>query len=503
VRWLATVLGILCAASATNALAQWDIPFAERSLFPDSGIRSRPDPAPAERYRPPPKPRSAGPSKRPPAKADPSDREAPLPQESGAASLASSRQENRQDEVTPPRTTSPLDVPPYSMPTSGEEGVPQSAQTLLGEGWHGKGGIKGEYLYTCDTFCLTHGGFNTNNAIRYIGSIDLVFNFDTEELVGWEGGRFFLFLENVHGQTLSPHFIGDFEFYDEYEPAPRIAPLSQVTEYWLEQKVGDRLTFKIGKQDANRDFIFPEYGVDYINSSFSLIPTILPPTYPNCGLGVAAFYQLSELVMLRAGVYDGSFFVGHSAGGQWGFDSLGRFGAMSLYEVQLRPQWGDGRLPGNYRAGGWHHTYNFPVSGGAPGQTVRGNHGYYLSFDQMLYRENPQDDEDTQGLGLFAQYGYAPYDRNTLEDYVGGGLAYRGPIAGRDEDICGVGVGQCFFSRSLTASAGQTTETSIELFYKAHVRHWLRVQPEMQFIASPGGNGRDALLCGLRVEVAL
>jgi porin len=321
--------------------------------------------------------------------------------------------------------------------------------------------------------------------------------------VGWQGGRFFFFGENVHGRTLTPEDIGDFEFYDEFEPAPRNAPFTQVTEYWLEQKVGDKLTLKVGKQDANRDFIFPEFGVDFINSSFSLIPTILPPTYPNTALGLAAFYQASDLLMLRAAVYDGAFYAGYAqGGGQWGFNSLGRFGAMSLYEAQFRPQWRDGQLPGNYRFGGWHHTHRFP-STASPGQFKQGNFGLYVSCDQMVYRENPDKEGDLQGLGCFVQYGYAPYDRTTLEDYVGGGLLYDGPFRGRDEDTVGLAVGHCLFSRNLTRTQGLTTETSIELFYKAHVKHWLRIQPEMQYIANPGGKNRDALVTGVRVEVAL
>ncbi len=501
-RFVYFILAASIAASGVEAFAQGDVPFAQRSLLPERGIRSHPDPVPAERYRNKYKPAA---ETRPAAA--PYQRAAPVPPEPEGAltgSLISVRQGTAADpDPESGRTSNVLDLPPYSQPTPGEEGVPLSEQTLFAPWIHGGEAISGEYLYACDTFCVARGGSQTRGAIKYIGNLDLIFNFDTEKLGAWEGGRFFLYLESVHGQTLSPHYVKDFEFYDEYEPFPRLGPVTQVTEYWLEQKVGDKLTFKIGKQDANRDFIYPEYGVDYINSSFSLIPTILPPTYPNCGLGLAAFYQASDLLMLRAGVYDGSFFVGQNSGGQWGFSTLGEFGAMSLFEAQLRPLWREGRLPGNYRFGGWYHTGNFQESAAAPGVTLKTNHGLYVSIDQMLYRENPADEDDLQGLGLFAQYGYAPYDRNTLEDYVGGGLAYRGLLPRRDEDICGVGVGQCFFSRSLAAAEGKTTETSIEVFYKIHVKHWLRLQPEMQFIAKPDGNGRDALVVGLRAEIAL
>ncbi len=49
---------------------------------------------------------------------------------------------------------------------------------------------------------------------------------------------------------------------------------------------------------------------------------------------------------------------------------------------------------------------------------------------------------------------------------------------------------------------GQSAETVIELFYKAPVNDHLTLQPDVQYIASPNGSLPDALVIGMRFELA-
>jgi len=42
-----------------------------------------------------------------------------------------------------------------------------------------------------------------------------------------------------------------------------------------------------------------------------------------------------------------------------------------------------------------------------------------------------------------------------------------------------------------------------EVFCKAQINDDLVMQPDLQFIANPGGNGQDALLAGIRFELVL
>ena len=83
---------------------------------------------------------------------------------------------------------------------------------------------------------------------------------------------------------------------------------------------------------------------------------------------------------------------------------------------------------------------------------------------------------------------------------MGAGLVAKGLVRGRNEDVLGAGVAQVMFSDLLP---DQTRETAIELFYKARLSPWAVIQPDLQYIAKPSGNGRDALIFGLRFQVAL
>jgi porin len=167
---------------------------------------------------------------------------------------------------------------------------------------------------------------------------------------------------------------------------------------------------------------------------------------------------------------------------------------MSIYELSLTPQLGtDGDLPGTYRLGAWHHSGTFEhVVTAAP---LSGNHGYYASIDQLLWKE-PGSDDTPQGLGMFIQYGWSPSDRNAVDRYFGSGVTYRGPLRNRDADLIGVGIASADFSDPLLFS-----ENALELFYKAQINDWMVIQPDTQYIENPSGNGKEAWVAGLRTEI--
>ena len=119
---------------------------------------------------------------------------------------------------------------------------------------------------------------------------------------------------------------------------------------------------------------------------------------------------------------------------------------------------------------------------------------------QALFLEKSRRDAP-QGLGLFGQFGWAPLDRNEIAKYYGGGLVYTGLLPGRDEDVSGVGVAHARLSSRMKEIDGRTHETAIEWFYKVRLTKYLMVQPDLQYILNPGGDGRNALAGGLRFEI--
>jgi porin len=115
----------------------------------------------------------------------------------------------------------------------------------------------------------------------------------------------------------------------------------------------------------------------------------------------------------------------------------------------------------------------------------------------------PEAESTDQGLGAFFQFSWAPSDRNMIDQGIGAGLVYTGLLPGRDEDTCGGGFSLVDFSPDLFATTGQTSENAIEVFYKARLRDWLAIIPDLQYIARPSGIERDAMVVGLRFEMNL
>ncbi|MGC3970700.1 MAG: carbohydrate porin [Pirellulales bacterium] len=302
-------------------------------------------------------------------------------------------------------------------------------------------GITGEYIYTSDLYSNARGGLATKGATRYLGNLDVVLSLDTEAQGLWSGGQLFMYANSLHGALLSPAFIGDYQFYDNLEASPREDDFTQVSEYWYYQEWLDGdLAVKIGRQDAGANFAFNDLGGDFINASFTLVPTVPLPTYPNPGWGLATFAKLTDEWQLSAGIYD-SVFAGDSSN----LKHLGTGGAVSLFQIEYKTQLGpQRRLPTTLRFGGFYHTGNWDEVTTAPNVgTFNSNSGYWATADQMLWVE--PDVEDGQGLGAFFQAGWCPSDRNAVVQNFCSGLTYRGLIPDRDQDVLGAGFTSVIF----------------------------------------------------------
>lgn len=372
-----------------------------------------------------------------------------------------------------------------------EETDEDVAATLFAEYWHRVGSISAEYLYTGEVFNNTRGGISTNGATRYRGNFDLTCKLDTEKANWWTGGEVFVYLQQSHGETLSQNFVGDGQYYSNIDTSPKPQQLTQLGEYWYQHKFADdALSIRLGRQDANAEFAFADLGGDFLNSSFVTLPNIPMPFWPFQTLGVSGLYQANEQLRLGGGAYDSGRNLG-----QWWVDTTSR-GMFFIGQADYQPfaDQEESRLS-LIRLGAWYTSSDTNAVDGS--RSFEGNYGFYAAFDQMLCTEA---DDAEQGLGAFFQFSWAPGDRNQVPLGYGAGLLYRGLLEGRDEDTVGAGFTLIEFSSVLKAQTGQTYENAVELFYKAQLRDWLTVQPDMQYIARPFGFQRDALVVGVRFE---
>lgn len=408
----------------------------------------------------------------------------------GARSLSGSRTAFSPSESLP--STHPSQPAMSEQPDSQDTETPPRL-TLLDDRWHQWGPITGEYIYTGEGFQNCRGGISTRGATRYRGNLDAILTLDTGKANWWEGGELFVYMQHSHGQTLSADFVGDGQLYSSIDTSPHPQDLTRLGEYWYRHTFDEEtLAVKAGRLDASADFAFADLGGDFLNASFIVLPNVPLPYWGFQTLGVSSVYQVDERLSLAGGAYDHGQDRGH-----WWVTTASR-GMFFIGQMEYRP-WAeceDAPLT-ILRLGTWFT--NSDAVAHDESHIHEANYGFYGTIDRMLFAER---DDAEQGLGAFCQCSWAPADRNQIDQHYGAGLVYRGLIPLRDADTMGIGFTLVRFSADLGELTGQTSENAIELFYKARLREWLAVQPDMQYIARPSGLERDALVVGLRFEAS-
>jgi porin len=365
----------------------------------------------------------------------------------------------------------------------------EKAPGLFGYSLHGKDWLKIEYLYSGEIFSNTHGGISTHNATKYLGLFNVAITGDLQKLDVFPGGTFFLLGENSHGQGITQDYVGDQQILSNIDP---LRPYTQVSEFWWQNDLfDDFLQVRLGKQDANVEFAVVDLGGDFVNSSFGVHHNIPMPTWPHPAMGTVAIFNLRESLQFKVGVFDGA-----ADGRTWGFSGTGDI--FSIYELKQKWKLGSDNLPGDCHVGLWYHRGDWKNIA-IPAITYNNNHGVYMGAEQMIIKES-RDKDDDQGLGVFGQYGWALEDRNEVPNYVGAGIVYKGLVPHRDDDITGIGMAKATFSPYLE---GYGAETAIEFFHKIHVSPYINIQPDIQFIAHPGGQHPDALAVGVCFQAVL
>lgn len=335
----------------------------------------------------------------------------------------------------------------------------------------------------------TGGGAYGEASAKSYSLFNLSVTVDTEKAGLWKGGTFYTLYQKKTGYGLAGPAggaMGDYMDLDNWDARQ----INQISECWYQQKLfKDKLRLKVGKQDANVDFGYLNSGWDFMNLAFSVNPTVPMPTYPDqAGFGFVAEVNPKEWLSLRNGTYS-----------KYGIPFN-----MTELEIKTRIK----KLPGRYSVGAWEMSDSNGM------QTLDGtsnnvyvnnfnrNYGAYAQFEQMVYKEKKDDDNDLQGLVVFGQFGISPSNRNDMSRYVGGGLHYRGPIPKRDLDRAGIAVASGSFASRLGDVTSQIgSETAIEAFYRVQVTPWFYLQPDVQFIMNPNGCYANSVAVGLRTVI--
>lgn len=341
---------------------------------------------------------------------------------------------------------------------------------------------------------------------QFLGNVDLK--------LAWQGRRrdadstrALLHLLNNHGDKPNES-IGTAQGVTNLETP---ANSSKIYQAWIEQGwFDDQLALLIGLFDLNSEFYVTESSALFVHPAFGTGAELGqtgrngPSIFPTTSLAVRARAKLGR-GYLQAALFDGvPGSLDNPRGTHVRFDKGD--GALQIVEAGVGLE--RGRLPGKLALGAWRYTARFADltdvdTSGAP--IRRRNRGVYLLCDYPLLAVDAG-----RGLNAFLRAGTADPDINRFSYAVDAGVTLRGPLGGRPDDAIGIGFAyerNSRKSRELAIAAGQLpirNELSIEIDYRAQLRRWLVLQPNLQHLQHHGGGaGAIGWLAGLRLEVTL
>lgn len=348
------------------------------------------------------------------------------------------------------------------------------------------------------------GGISTHNRRgRHSGSYDLELSADIQKLFGFKTGNIYMLVEAgwLDAEGIDAVSVGS-AFGVNADAVGNDGML--VKELYYEGPVFcGNLTVMIGKIDFTSVFDASAYADDectqFLNAALVDDPTI---PFPQYSLGVVLTYDLTDSWYVMGGVADGQ-----ANSRETGFRTTFHKEDYFFYalETGIRAELisSNGAMPGTYRVGLWNDPQPKANTDYAKaGKSYRDDVGSYLSCDQKLVKENA-DPEDSQGLGAFFRYGYAPSKRNDITNFFSAGFQYQGLLDGRDDDVFAIGFAHGFFANSAASTYPEDYESVWEVYYNAHVTPWFNLSPSLQYVTNPSGSNiaKDVVVLGLRAQI--
>ena len=384
-------------------------------------------------------------------------------------------------------------------------------ETLTGD-WGGartdltKKGIDFNLVHKSDGLANASGG--SKRGAAWDGHTELGLSLDLEKLAGWNATSAYVLYYSQLGSKFNSNFVGSNAGVDNIEVTTNTAQFYQA---WLQKNFfNDQLSVLAGLYAVDTEFqvndtaglfINPIYGV---SSEFSQSGQAGPAIFPVGALATRVKYTTSDNSFYAMGALtDG---VPGDPNNPHGMHiKLGRGdGTFSIAEFGYTPQTAglaeDAEMFNKYAIGIWRYSAKLPNLDPASSDTHR-SQGVYVLGERSLYVEQGRP---AQGLAGFVRLGFAPEETQQVDWSGAAGLRYHGLFDGRDDDIAGIALatsraGNLY--RNLNGS--DRYETNLELTYRAQIKPWLTLQPDVQYIINPNMdlNLKDVWVLGVRTEL--
>ena len=391
--------------------------------------------------------------------------------------------------------------------------------------------------YTAEVWGNAAGGLKTGSV--YTGLLNFGVEADLEKALGWQGASVRTTWLWLSGRDPSEDLVGNFLAISNIAGFNTL----RMFELWFQQNLlDDKSSLRFGQLSADSEFLISDYSGLFINGTFgwpAFAYMNMPnggPGYPMGTLGARLALSPVDWFTLQAAAFQGNVFEQdvNRHGFRWSLDAQTGYTFLSEAKFRWNHREGENGLPGQVKPGVWFQTGQ--NADALADTTSSGNAGFYVVFDQMLYREpcapsvagrtkdaKPAVDgksvksfksavemeKSDQGLGYFGRVAFTPADRNFINFYFDSGLSYKGLIPTRDNDTIGIGFGYAQLSNGARKSLKDEgsipigAEMVIEFTYQAAITPWLVLQPDLQYIINPGGSTDidNALVIGGRAAI--
>lgn len=313
---------------------------------------------------------------------------------------------------------------------------------------------------------------------------------DTAKAFNLPGGTFHITALQIHGQNLSPAYLGNLQTANGNEAQDT----TRLWELWYDQSFANA-DIKIGQQSIDNEFITSKYSALFLNTpaGWPLLPSDDlyggGPAYPLASLGARLQVKATSNLTILTGVFNDNPGGGAFADNAQTLDANGakfnlNTGALLIAELQYTPPT---TLPGTYKLGLWYDTASFPDQLYGTARMHHGNASPYAVVDQTIWQSSSRS---AQTLNIFGRIMAAPANENLIDLAFNGGITLTAPLPGRDADQAGINLGLGHVSHRI---ANRGTETLVELTYQAQLTPWLALQPDIQYILNPGANAPQTL----------
>jgi porin len=306
------------------------------------------------------------------------------------------------------------------------------------------------------------------------------------------------------GQNLSIKSIGNL-----LQVATAFAqPGYYLGQMFVQQKLfSDKLTLQMGRMTTANNFASLPVFADYVSFAVNPVPinltnnTVFFTSLPAVEWAAVGTMAATDWLAFAVGVYNTNLPSGLPVASRHGvdFSFQGSGGPMEVAQLTYTLNRGsdDTGLPGTYYLGGFYSGADY--SSLSDDQTRKGNYGFYLEGQQMIYRRGGANSD--VGLTPWISVAYTPQQRiNHLPLLAMAGASYRGLIPGRSDDTTAVGFYYGKISTSVPSGSG---EKVVELNYMWWATPWLGMTPDLQYVLTPGGrsSSRNAVVIGVQFQI--